>query len=121
MSLQATLRALSDPVRRQILELLKAQMPELNVQYEVSLGGKHVSPDTRELVLENGDYDFFTMMANLIYLPKMESIQLKMPQLSMGQMEELAAAYERLSSGVNTATNTNIGLTVEAYGEYIER
>lgn len=80
-----------------ILELLKAQMPELNVQYEVSLGGKNVSPDTRELVLENGDYDFFTMMANLIYLPNMESIQLKMPQLSMGQMEELAAAYEKIT------------------------
>ena len=40
-----------------------------------------------------------------------------------GQKEtvnELAESYTRLSSGVNTLTNDNIGLTTEAYQEYLE-
>ena len=52
------------------LELLKAQKPDCQVQYQVSLGGKAFAPDTAELVLENGEYDFVTLMANLVYLPK---------------------------------------------------
>lgn len=35
-------------------------------------------------------------------------------------VDELSAAYTRLSSGVNTLTNDNIGLTVESYEEYLD-
>lgn len=35
-------------------------------------------------------------------------------------VDELSAAYIRLSSGVNTLTNDNIGLTVESYEEYLD-
>lgn len=80
-----------------MLEVVKAQMPQLQVNYEVSLGGKSVSPDVKELVLENGDYDFITMMTNLIYLPQLEAVQLKMPQLAMAQIDELRAAYEKVT------------------------
>ena len=79
------------------LELLKAQKPELQVNYEVSLGGKSFHPDVRELVLENGDYDFVTMMTNLIHLPDVESIRLKVPELTSGQIGELRAAYEEIA------------------------
>lgn len=77
-----------------MLELLKAQLPDCQVKYEVSLGGKSFDPDVRELVLENGDYDYVTMMANLIHLPDVEAIQLKVPELTTGQIGELRAAYE---------------------------
>lgn len=79
-----------------VLELLKAQMPECDVRYQVSLGGKSFAPDAIELVLENGDYDFVTMMANLIHLPKVQAVQLKTPELTTEQVAELEAAYEEI-------------------------
>ncbi len=79
------------------LEVLKARKPELDVQYQVSLGEKAFAPDTRELVLENGDYDFVTMMTNLLHLPKVETVQLKVPDLTLEQIGELRAAYEDIS------------------------
>lgn len=79
------------------LELLKAQLPACEVRYQVSLGGKSVDPETTELVLENGDYDFATMMANLIHLPDVASIQLRVPELTAEQIDELKAAYETIS------------------------
>lgn len=95
-----------------MLELLKAQKPELQVNYQVSLGGKSFRPDVRELVLENGDYDFVTMMANLIHLPDVETIQLKVPELTTGQVDELRAAYEDIA----------VSCTVELLGrEYDDR
>ncbi len=79
------------------LELLKARKPECEVRYQVSLGAKAFAPDVTELVLEKGDYDFVTMMANLIYLPKVQSVQLKMPELTAEQVGELRTAYENIS------------------------
>ena len=80
-----------------VLEQLKAQKPECEVQYTVSLGGKSFAPDTTELVLENGDYEFVTMMTNLIHLPKVETVQLKVPELTLDQVAELRAAYETVA------------------------
>lgn len=79
-----------------VLELMKAMNPECDVLYEVSLGGKSFAPDTTELVLENGDYDFVTMMTNLLYLPEVQSVQLKVPELTNEQVGELRAAYENI-------------------------
>ena len=80
-----------------VLELLKAMKPDCQVLYEVSLGGKAFAPDTAELVLENGDYDFVTLMTNLLYLPEVETVQLKVPELTLEQVEELRGAYEEVS------------------------
>lgn len=94
------------------LELYKAQKPDCDVIYQVSLGGKSFAPDTTELVLENGDYDLAVMTENLVYLPEVASIQLKMPELTMEQVEELKAAYETI----------DISCTVEILGrEYDNR
>lgn len=79
------------------LELLKAQKPECRVMYQVSLGGKAFDPDTAELALEQGDYDFVSMMTNLVYLPQVQTVQLKMPELTQEQMEELRTAYEQIA------------------------
>ena len=80
-----------------VIELLKAQMPDCEVIYQISLGGKSFAPDTTELVLENGDYDFVTLMTNLLYLPEVHSVQLKVPELTTEQIAELRAAYEDIS------------------------
>ncbi len=79
------------------LELLKAQNPQCSVRYQVSLGGKEFDPGATELVLENGDYEFAAMMANLIHLPRVQTIQLKMPELTLEQIGELRMAYEDIS------------------------
>ena len=75
------------------LELLKALLPEVEVSYEVSLGGKSFAPDTTELVLEVGDYDLVTMRENLIHLPFATAIKLRTPELSLEQIQELRAAF----------------------------
>lgn len=80
-----------------MLELYKAQKPDCEVLYTVSLGKKSFAPDTVELVLENGDYDYDTMLENLIFLPEVSAIQLKMPQLTAEQIDGLKAAYEKIT------------------------
>lgn len=96
----------------QNLEVYKAQKPECEVIYQVSLGGKSFTPDTTELTLENGDYDLAVMLENLVYLPKVTSIQLKMPELTTEQVEQLKAAYEGIT----------VSCTVELLGrEYDNR
>ena len=80
-----------------VIELLKAQKPDCTVEYQVSLGGKSFAPDTTELVLEVGDYDFVTLMTNLLYLPEVQTVKLRMPELTTEQIEELRAAYEEIA------------------------
>lgn len=114
------------------LELLKAQLPEAKVSYEVSLGGKSFAPDTTEMVLEVGDYDLVTMTENLIHLPQLTSIKLKTPELSAAQVEELQAAYPEIAIhcsveimgqeyDTETAELNLSALTVDALEEVMEK
>ena len=80
-----------------LLEALKAALPELEVTYTVSLGQTDYAPDTTELVLNNEDYDYETLMANLVHLPQVESILLKTPQLTMEQIDGLKEAYPEIA------------------------
>lgn len=73
------------------------KLPQCQVIYQVNLGGKSFELDTAELTLENGDYDFDTLMKNLSYLPQVTSITLRMPELSQEQMEALKTAYETIT------------------------
>lgn len=75
------------------LELLKAQLPDVEVTYEVKLGSRWVQPDFTELVLEAGDYDFETLKTNLLYLPRVKTIQLKTPEITLERVDELRTAY----------------------------
>lgn len=79
------------------------QRPQCQVIYQVDLGGKSFELDTTELTLENGDYDFDTLMKNLSYLPQVTSITLRMPELSQEQMGELKTAYETISFSCTVA------------------
>lgn len=81
-----------------LLEAFRAEKPECEVIYQVSLGGSDVYPlDTTELVLENGDYELTALTENLKYLPGVTTITLKMPELTTEQVEELRAAYESIA------------------------
>lgn len=79
------------------LEYLKEKWPELEVAYQVSLGGKSFDPDTKELVLENGEYDFDSLMKNLTYLRQLAALKLRMPELTTEQVDELKAAYPEVA------------------------
>ena len=76
-----------------ILEKLKETIPELEVQYTVSLGTEAFAPDTAELVLEAGQYDYDTLTKNLAHLPLVTRVQLKTPELTLEQIDALREAY----------------------------
>ena len=76
-----------------MLETLQQRLPEVEVIYEVTLGGKSFAPDTTELVLEPGDYTLDTLTGNLQYLPNVTAITLKTPDLTLEQAEQLRAEF----------------------------
>ncbi len=80
-----------------VLEVLQAKQPELEVVYQVSLGGKSFEPDVTDLVLSAGEYDFVTMMDHLMYLRNLTAVQLRMSELTDEQMEQLRTKYESIS------------------------
>lgn len=92
-----------------VLESLKEQLPQVEVGYQVSIGGTSHAPDTTDLVLSVGDYDFVTLMENLKYLPHVTTIKLRMPEQTPEQIDELRAAYE------NVTITCTVGLLGEEY------
>lgn len=81
-----------------VLELLKTQMPDLAVDYTVSLGGDmSFEPDVEDLILSVGDYDLTVMLENLAHLPDVKTIQLKMPELTLEQVDGLREAYPNIT------------------------
>lgn len=76
-----------------ILELLQKKAPQLEVIYQVSLGSKSFAPDTEDLVLKVGEYDYDIMLKNLPYLKNLKTIQLKAPELSKDQLQFLRDAH----------------------------
>ena len=89
------------------LTALRESMPQWEVLYEVDLGGKAFPPETTELQLEVGEYNYDTLMENLKYLPEVKSMKLRMPELSLEQMDALKEAYP----------NVDILCTVEILGK----
>lgn len=90
-----------------MLELLKQELPDLEVSYTVSLGGKSFAPDTDSLSLEPGDYDYETLIANLPHLPLVDTILLKTPEITLEQLTALQEAFP----------DVTIGCTVEIMGK----
>ena len=80
-----------------VLEALQAELPDLEVSYSVSLGGQSYAPDVADIVLENGDYDFVTLMDHLVYLRNLTAVKLRMPNLTEEQMEQLKATSEHIT------------------------
>ena len=81
-----------------VLESAKQQLPGCEILYEVNLRDKSFAPEVTELTLEVGDYDYDTLMENLQYLPDVQQITLKKPELSLEQIDELKTTFGKLSS-----------------------
>ena len=80
-----------------MVELLMEQIPGLQVDYAVSLGGTTYAPSITDMVLVNGEYDFVTMMENLTYLHDLTAVKLRTPDLTDEQLAELQTAYENIA------------------------
>jgi len=89
------------------LEALKAQYPQLEVRYQVSLGAKSFDPGVTELTLENGEYDFDTLMQNLVHLPQVKSILLPRTDLTLEQIDAISMEHSGIA----------LDFTVEVLGQ----
>ncbi len=76
-----------------MLEKLQARLPELDVIYTVSLGGKSFAPDSTELSLAPEEFDLDTLTANLPYLPQVNAVEFLRTDLTLEQVEQLRADF----------------------------
>ena len=76
-----------------MLEKLQARLPELDVIYTVSLGGKSFAPDSTELSLAPEDFDLDTLAANLPYLPQVNTLEFLRTDLTLEQVEQLRTDF----------------------------
>ena len=76
-----------------MLEKLQARLPELDVIYTVSLGGKSFAPDSTELSLAPEDFDLDTLTANLPYLPQVNGVEFLRTDLTLEQVEQLRTDF----------------------------
>ena len=90
-----------------VLAVAEATLNGCEVIYDVDLGV--VAIDHNAASLETGfseTDDFEKLLTNLVYLPKLQSLKLTDPALSLEQVESLRAAYPQLA----------VTHTVEVYG-----
>ena len=78
------------------LEQLQAALPNVQVRYQVALGGSFVDPDVTELDLEPGDYDLDTLKEALQYLHSVTAIVLHKTDLTLEQLDGLKADFPEL-------------------------
>ncbi|MCI7727034.1 MAG: hypothetical protein MSH58_07855 [Clostridiales bacterium] len=76
-----------------MLEKLQARLPELDVIYTVSLGGKSFAPDSTELSLAPEEFDLDTLTANLPYLPQVNTLEFLRTDLTLEQVEQLRTNF----------------------------
>ena len=75
-----------------LLEQLVAACPNAEVTYEISVGTLSFAPDTTELTLAPGEFDFDQLMTNLAFLPQVTTIRFEETTLSLDQLAALADA-----------------------------
>lgn len=66
---------------------------QVEVKYDVLLGGTRYAQETRELIFRDGEYDFDQLLQNIAYLPGLESLSLPQTSLSAGDIDKLEKAY----------------------------
>ena len=76
-----------------MLEKLQARLPELDVIYTVSLGGKSFAPDSTELSLAPEEFDLDTLTANLPCLPQVNAVEFLRTDLTLEQVEQLRTDF----------------------------
>ena len=100
-----------------VLEELQAALPEVEVSYQVSLGGKSFPPDTTALALEEGDYDLDTLRENLPHLPQVTAVTFLQTELTMEQVEALRTDFPEVEFGY---TVTILGLDYDEGTETVD-
>ena len=78
------------------LEKLQAALSNVQVSYQVALGGSFVDPETQELSLEPGDYDLDTLKEAIPYLHQLQKITLRKTDLTLEQLEQLRQDFPKL-------------------------
>lgn len=94
-----------------VLAVAEATLTNCEVLYAVDLSA--VSIDHNAASLETGfgeEADFEKLMTNLVYLPKLKTLHLKDPALTLEQVEALRAAYPEIA----------ISHTVKVFGREYE-
>ena len=79
-----------------LLEKTSADHPDWDVIYQVDIGGSAYAPDTASLELEKGQYDLDTLRKNLPHLPNVTAIRLRMPELTLEELDALKADFENI-------------------------
>ena len=80
-----------------MLGKLQQRLPDLDVNYEVSLGEVSFAPDTTELALGPEDFDLDTLTANLPHLPQLTSVVLCRTELTLEQVEALRGDFPNIT------------------------
>ena len=80
-----------------------AANPQVEVLYDVALGGPVVSSQDTSLSLTDGSYDFATLVENLSFLPKIQSVQLGKTSLTSEQLNQLKAAHPQITLSYTVA------------------
>lgn len=80
-----------------MLEKLLQRLPDLDVNYSVSLGAASFAPDTTELALGPEDFDLDTLTANLPHLPQLTSVVLCRTELTLEQVEALRSSFPNIT------------------------
>ena len=80
-----------------MLEKLLQRLPDLDVNYSVSLGAASFAPDTTELALGPEDFDLDTLTANLPHLPQLTSVVLCRTELTLEQVEALRGSFPNIT------------------------
>lgn len=71
--------------------------PAVTVTYDVVIGDVRYATDTKELVMENENLDYDSLMANLKYLPEVTAVSFPSTTLTMEQLTGIQEAYPNVT------------------------
>lgn len=79
-----------------VLSQFRKDHPDCRVIYEIDLGDCLADPDAAELELNPGEYDYDTMMENLVWMERLTSLTLRTPDLTPEQLDAVGEKYPAL-------------------------
>ena len=103
----------------EVLAVAKATLPDCELTYYVNLGHPSQTPHYQSEYVQMGfgeflagepDYNFDTLMKNLVYLPQLKTLKLENVVYSLEQVQSLREAYPAVE----------IQATVEVFGQQYE-
>lgn len=71
--------------------------PEITVTYRVDVGGTKLTNHDEDAVLPAESFDYYTLLKNLFYLPRLRSLSLPATALTAAQLAQLQSEYPDLS------------------------